>query len=152
MDDSLAVGVGDRLGDLLEHREEPGTVHGRARALFEQLVQGAATNQLHGQERPAIRGSADLVNGRDRRVLKLRGDERFLDKALRRLYLTGEALLKELHRHVALQRQIASPIDDAHATAANLIQKLVARRRCLGPCRSPSRLQVNGLLLAIAEG
>ena len=44
---------------------------GRSR---EQVVQGAALDQLHGQERPAVGQGADLVDRRDAGVLELAGD------------------------------------------------------------------------------
>ena len=74
VDDPVGVGVGDRLADLLEHRHEPAAVGRRVGPVLEQVVEGAALDQLHGQERPAVGQGADLVDRRDAGVLELAGD------------------------------------------------------------------------------
>ena len=54
VDHAAGVGVGDRLADLLEDRQEPRDVEGRVGALGQQRGQGPASDQLHRQERPAV--------------------------------------------------------------------------------------------------
>ena len=63
MDDAVGVGVGDRLADLLEDGHEPAPVGGRVRPVREQGGEGAALDQLHGQERPAV-GQGRRARGR----------------------------------------------------------------------------------------
>ena len=80
MDDLVGVGVADRLAHLLEDRDEPAAVLGGVVALLQQVVEGAALDELHRQERPAVGEGADLVDGRDAGVLELAGDRGLLEE------------------------------------------------------------------------
>jgi hypothetical protein len=75
-----AVGEPDRLGDLLEHLHQPRQVVRRRRAGLEQLGQGGAVDELHGQERGAVGQFAEGVHRRDAGVRQLRRDLRLGDE------------------------------------------------------------------------
>jgi hypothetical protein len=80
VDHPLRVGIGHRLGDLLEDPQEPGQVVGRRRALGQQGREGAAADQLHREERPMILQSAQVVDRDDAGVLELAADLCLLDE------------------------------------------------------------------------
>ena len=66
-----AVGEGDALAQALEDAEElcrPGRRAGAGSAYS--VGQGAAADELHGVIEPAVRQPAEVVDGRDRRVLQ----------------------------------------------------------------------------------
>ncbi len=80
MDDALRVGIGDRLGDLFEDLQEPGQLMLGRRPLAEQFGQRAALNQLHAEKRTTVGQAADLMHGRNARMLKLPRDTSFLEE------------------------------------------------------------------------
>ena len=65
--DMFLMGVGHRLTDLLEHLEEEGLVVGRVGTFLEKIGQGAALDQLHGEERATIGQDAQLIAPADER-------------------------------------------------------------------------------------
>src|SRR5436190_1421066 len=52
-----------------------------ARPVAQPLVEGAALDEPHGQEWPAIGEGAEIVDGGDAGVLELAGDQRLVDEA-----------------------------------------------------------------------
>jgi hypothetical protein len=76
------VGIADRLADLLEHGQEAAAVAGRLHALFQQVFEGSALDELHRQVRPPIVEPADFEDRWNAWVLELGRDARFVDKAL----------------------------------------------------------------------
>ena len=80
VDHAAGVGVGHRLADRLEDRQEPGQVVGRRRAGREQVGQRLPLDQLHGEVRPAVGEGAQLVDRHDARVLELAADLGLLDE------------------------------------------------------------------------
>ena len=76
----LRVGVGDRLGDLLEDRQEPSAVPRRLAALVQERGEGPPADQLHGEERPPGGVEAQLVDRQDPGVLQLAADLGLLDQ------------------------------------------------------------------------
>ena len=92
MDDLAGVSIGDCLADLLEHRDEigraaraNGRVRARTRVITDTVRQDVgerlALDELHHEERATVGERADVVNGRDRGVLKLTGDARLVGAA-----------------------------------------------------------------------
>ena len=80
MDHAAGVGVGHRLGHLLEDRQSRGRSSAGAGRSREDLGEGAALDQLHGEVGPAVGEGAQLVDRDDPRVLELAGDLRLLDE------------------------------------------------------------------------
>ena len=80
MDHAAGMGVGHRLADGLEDREEPRQVVRRGWALREQRRQRPAFDQLHGEVGPAVGEGAELVDRHDAGVLELAADLRLLDE------------------------------------------------------------------------
>ena len=81
VDHPLAVGVGHGLAHLLENLQEPGEVVSGVGPFLQELRQGLAADQFHGEERPAVRQCAEIVDGHDARMLQLAGDPGFRLKA-----------------------------------------------------------------------
>jgi hypothetical protein len=69
MDDALAVGIGQRLTDLLEDLQEVWQALLRAGALGEQFGKGAALHEFHGEEGATVFQLAQLVDGHHAGVL-----------------------------------------------------------------------------------
>src|SRR5262245_64091897 len=117
------MGIGERLGDLLEDLQEPRRVGLRVRAFLEQGPQRAALDQLHREKWPTICQSADFMDGRNSGVLELARDAGFVEKTclLDRITLSQH----DLNRQRALKVRVDRPQDRSHATAGNLTQHLV---------------------------
>ena len=122
------VGVGHRLADLLEDREEPRPVVGRAPARRQQRRQGAAPDQLHREERPAVGEAPQLVDRDDARVLELAADLRLLDEPADHLGVVAVLLPEDLDGEVAAEVGVAPLEDRPHAAPGDLADELVARR------------------------
>ena len=71
------------------------------------------------------RSDADVVDGDDVGVVQGGGGLGLLLEAAHEVGLVGERIGEEFQRHIALQSRIASPIDLAHAAAANQRDDLV---------------------------
>src|SRR5262249_13376533 len=126
VDDLAGVGVGDRLADLGEDRDEPAAVGGFGR---QQGGEGVALDQLHHQERAAVGERADVVDGGDGRVLELGGDAGLVEEPGGGRRVGPVAGLQELDGHVAVEGDLAGAVDDAHPAGADLFEKFVARHR-----------------------
>ena len=120
VDDVVGVGVRHRLADLLEDRHEPAAVGRRVGPAFEQLVEGLALDQLHGQERPAVGQRAEVVNRRDGGVLQLAGDAGLVGEAAGRPGFGAVLLLQHLDGDFAAEGGVGGAVDDAHAAAGDL--------------------------------
>ena len=128
MDHPPGVGVGDRLGDRLEDRQEPGPIVVGAVAGLEQLGQGVALDQLHGEEGPAVGEGAQLVDGDDAGVLELAADLRLLDEPSDHVRIIAEVVAEDLQSHVASEVGVAALEDGAHAAAGDLAVDAIADR------------------------
>jgi hypothetical protein len=122
------VGVGDGLGDRLEDGEEAGAVVGGVVAGLEQLGQGVALDQLHGEEGPAVGEGAQLVDGDDAGVLELAADLGLLDEAADHLGILAEVVAEDLQGDVAAEVGVAALEDRAHAALGDLAVDAVADR------------------------
>ena len=80
VDHAPGVGVGHRLGDGLEDRQEPRQLGGRPRAGLQQVGERLPLDQLHREERPAIGEGAQLVDRHDPGVLQLAADLGLFDE------------------------------------------------------------------------
>ena len=80
MDHPSGVGVGYRLADRLEDRQETGQVVGGRFAPAKKRRKRLPFHQLHGEERPAVGKRAELVDRHDAGVLKLAADLGLLDE------------------------------------------------------------------------
>ena len=117
VDDVLAVRVGHGLG----HGQEVGQQGEPAREATlrraDERVERPAGDELHGVEGHAVRPSARLVDGDDRRVLEPRGDERLPHEAPG---ARGGRGLELLQGDRAAQPPVARGKDAAHAAAREL--------------------------------
>ena len=107
MDDPSAVGVGHRLADLLEDREELHPILGGASARLEQRRQGAAPDELHRDEQPAVGEAAQLVDRRDPGVLELAADLGLLDEPADHLGVVAVLLPDHLDGEVPAEVEVA---------------------------------------------
>ena len=117
----MSVGVGDGLADLLEDGDQASTVG----PVFQQLLERPALDELHGQERPAVGQPAEDVGGRDCRVLELPGNAGFFGKPMGRTGVLVELVVENLDRDFPTEGVVRSPVDDAHAAPAHLLQQLM---------------------------
>ena len=125
MDHPAAVGVGDRLAHLLERREQPAPV---GPLVGEQVGQGPPLDQLHDQERPAVRQGADLVDRGDARVLELGGDPGLAQEPPGGRAVGLEPGVQELDRHVPGQPGVPGPVHHPHPALPHLLGELVPGR------------------------
>ena len=144
MDHPAGVGVGHRLRDGREDRQEPGQFVGRPRASREQVGQRLAFHQLHAEERPAVGEGAQLVDRHHARVLELAADLRLLDEAADQVGLVAEVGPQDLDGDIATQVGVSALEDGAHAAAGDLAVDAVADRRvglgCIGTDDRPRGL------------
>ena len=158
VDHPPGVGVGHRLADLLEDREEPRPVVRRVLPRLQQRGQGAAPDQLHGDVEPPVGEPAQLVDRDDPRVLELAADLRLLDEPADHLGVVAVLLQEDLDGQVAAEVDVAALEHDAHAAPGDLAEELVApalARRgrasprsaggpAWGPSPGPSRSRTRG--------
>src|SRR5262249_54534182 len=112
VDDPLAVSIGDGLG-CCEYVTKQREALREPLALFDQLGEGAAGDELHGIERLATRPAPGLIDGYDGRVLKPGRDERLADEAL----FGGFVLLEQLlDGNRPVEEQVSRPEDAAIAS------------------------------------
>jgi hypothetical protein len=126
VDDAARVRVGHRLAGLLENREEAAAVVRRILALLKQRGERAPLDELHREERPAVRLQAEAVDRNDSGVLELRANLRLLDESLEHLRLVRLLLAQQLQGDVAAQVLVARLVDDADAAARDLAHDVVA--------------------------
>ena len=91
VDHAPRVGVGHRLATCSKIAQEPRQVVGRVLPVGQQRGQGAALDQLHREEGPAVGEGAQLVDRHDARVLELAADLRLLDEAADQLGVVAGA-------------------------------------------------------------
>ena len=135
MDHAPRVGIGHRLADLLEDRQEPRAgpcLPGSVALGLEQRGQGPPLDQLHGEVRPAVGEGPQLVDRHDPRVLQLAADLRLLDEPAHDLGVALVRLQQHLDGQVAAQVDVAALEDRPHAAAGDLALELV-------PARAPPR-------------
>ena len=113
------MGVRDCLTDLCEYRDQGRAIRGFSR---KQIGERVALDELHREERPAIRQRADVVNRRNRGMLELTGDARFVEKAPGAGRTDGEASLEELQSDIAVEGDLPRSVDDAHAARTDLFE------------------------------
>ena len=126
VDHLVRVGVGDRLADLLERRHETTALRGEVGAVPQQFVEGPAPDQLHCQEGAAVEQRAEVVDGRDGRVLELAGDAGFVGEASGRDRIRAVLRQQHLDRHLAAEGGIGGAVDDAHPAAGDFIAEDIA--------------------------
>src|SRR5205809_1138206 len=97
------MGISQRLAHLLEDLQKARTLLSWARPLLEQLGQGDALDQLHGEIGPAIIGATQLVDGYDAGMLQLTADLCFLAEALHRLGVASAIAPHEFEGEVTAQ-------------------------------------------------
>jgi hypothetical protein len=128
VDDVVGMRVADRLADRLEDSQQPAVVGGRIGTELQNVGEGAPLDQLHGQERPAVRQHADLVHGGDAGVLQLAGDAGLVAEALGGRRIGRVFRGQHLDGDVAVEGGVAGAVDHAHAAAADLVEQLIAGR------------------------
>ena len=80
MNNAVGVGVADGLAHGLEDGQQPAALGRWVGPLLQDGFECAPLDELHGQERPAIGEGADLMHGRDARVLQLASDPRLTEE------------------------------------------------------------------------
>ena len=128
VDDPSAVGVGHRLADLLEDREELHPILIRAPARLQQRRQGAAPDELHRDEQPAVGEASQVVDRRDPGVLELAADLGLLDEPADHLGVVAVLLPDHLDGEVPAEVEVAPLEDRPHPAPGQLADELVARR------------------------
>ena len=122
----VGVGVADGLADGLEDGQPTcgGAAVGRwVRPVFQDRLERASLDELHRQEGPAIGQGANLVHGRDSRVLQLTSDPCLTEEALGRYRIGRVALGEQLDGDIAIEGNIAGAIHNTHAPVANLVKE-----------------------------
>ena len=104
-------------------RSSSGSVAG-----LQQLRQGVALDQLHGEEGPEVGEGAQLVDRHDAGVLELAADLGLLDEPADHAGVVAEVVAQHLERDVAAEVGVAALEDGAHAAAGDLAIDAVADR------------------------
>jgi hypothetical protein len=120
------MGERHRLAHLLEDGEEARQVVRRVGSIPEEFGEGAALDQLHGEEGPAVVQAADLDDGHDAGVLQPAGQPRLLQEAALQAGAPAQLRAQHLDGQVAAQVGVGGAVDGAHAAAADLLQEAVA--------------------------
>src|SRR5262249_3854198 len=81
---------------------------------------------LHGEEGPAVRQGADLVDGRNARVLQLGGQARLVEETPRRRAALAVPAQKQLDGERAAQVGVLGAEHRTHAAPADLLQQPIA--------------------------
>jgi hypothetical protein len=132
MDDPAGMGVGHRLADGLEDRQEPGPVGGGRGPLSQECRQRPALDQLHREIRAVVGKGAQLVDRHDPGMLKLAADLRFLDEPAHQFGPALVTLQQHLDGQVAAQVGISPLEHGSHAAAGDLAQELHPHRAIVG--------------------
>ncbi len=119
-------GVGRRLAELLEDREELHPIVIGASARLQQCRQGAASDELHRDEQPAVGKSPQLVDRRDPGVLELAADLRLLDEPPDHLGVVAVLLKDHLDGKVPAEVEVTPLEDRPHPAPRQLADELVA--------------------------
>jgi hypothetical protein len=122
VDDLLAVGVGDGVGDRDDVRDQR---HPLAHAVgrLDQRLERPASDQLHGVEGRAVGPASGLMDRDDAGVLEARGDQRLAEEA----GLGRRAAVQQLlDGDRPAELEVAGPHHAAEAAAAVLLDHLVA--------------------------
>ncbi len=128
MDHVASVGVGHRLADRLEDRQEPRQL--RLGPAFGQKVgERAALHQLHGEERAAVGQRAQLVDRHHAGMLELAADLRLLHEAADEVGAVAVAVEQDLQGQVASEVVVPAAVDGAHAAAGDLAEQAIAAGR-----------------------
>ena len=134
VDHLVRVGVGDRLTNGFERGHEAPPFGGEVGAILQQLVERSALDELHRQERAAVRQRAEVVHGRDGRVLELTRDAGFVGESPGGPGRRPVLVEQDLDRHLPSEGGVGGAVDDAHAAAGDLVAQQVTIRR-----RRPTR-------------
>jgi hypothetical protein len=120
--DALAVRIAQRARRL---GKNPAGLGGGQRPVLEQPVgQRLAAQELHCKICD-LASLADAVDRDDVRMLEPRRDPRFAHEPLDERVVEGERERQHLDRHLAVEHELARPVDDGHAAAAELLEHLV---------------------------
>ena len=157
MDHAPRVGVGHVWQTCSKIDEEPRPVLVGAPSRRQQRRQGAAPDQLHRDEQPAVGQTPQLVDRDDPGVLELAADLRLLDEPADHLGVVAVLLPDHLDGQVAAEVEVASLEDRAHPAPGELADELVARRtgpRCPGISRrsGPDQRSVIGRSREMTRG
>ena len=95
--------------------EVAGALGGEGSVLLEEVVEGAAGEEVHDEEGAAL-VLADVVDGDDGGVAEARGGAGFLEEA-EGVFGVEEVCEGELEDDVALEGGVVGEVDDAHAAA-----------------------------------
>jgi len=121
MQHAALMGVMHGAGELDHQRGQRPRVHRDAALLPRQV---AALDEAHAQKPMAVH-FPELVDGNDVRVMQLGHHFRFEAEPLQRLAGRQRAVANHLQRHNPAQADLAGTVDDAHATAGDLLEQFV---------------------------
>src|SRR5262249_712570 len=100
----------------------------RPLALAQQRSEGLALDELHTEEGAPVREAADLMRGRDARVLQLAGQLRLFQKTALQVRLARVVLTQDLDGQGAVEIRVMAAEHDTHAAVADFAFQLVAAR------------------------
>jgi len=123
MNDALRVSGVERVRHLDPNLQNAIQIHG---AIRDQVLQGRAVEKLHHDERLPVL-LVNLVDGADVRMVQPGSGLGFPLEAAESLRVLGHILGQELEGNKAIQFDVFGLVDDAHATAAELLDNPVVR-------------------------
>ncbi len=124
MHDPFLMSCRQAVGDLDSDLDSAGQ---RKTLLRQHIAQLLPLDELHPDERHTVH-VIDLVNDRDVGMFESGRRLRFLDEPALASFVGYQLRTQDLEGNVAVQLDVSSPIDDPHATSANLFEDLVPRK------------------------
>ena len=123
MDDAFGVGSVESIGNLDSDGEQRLQIH---RTVADQVLQGVAVEELHGDERLAVL-VADVVDGADIGMVEGGRGLGLTPETLQSLAVLGHSFGQEFQSHKAIEPGVLGLVDDTHPTAAQLLDNPVVR-------------------------
>ena len=124
MDNAGSVRFRQTFGGVLQ---EPEQLSEFSVLLMNLLAQGYAVNELHGDEVHAV-ALADLMDGRDVRMIERRRRLRFLNKTPHPVLIGGQVGRKNFQRNFPIEFRVLGQIHLAHPARADLRDDAVMRQ------------------------
>jgi hypothetical protein len=121
MNDALAMGGVERIGNLDRKRQQGFQIEGTA---GDAVLQSGAVEKLHHDERLAVL-LTDLVNGADVGMVECGSGPGLAAETFQGLRIVGDVVRKELESDEASELGVFGLVNQAHAAAAQLLQDAV---------------------------
>jgi hypothetical protein len=127
MHDAAGMGRVEGVSELDSEIHELGDREGMP---FDPMLERLSLEQLHDDEvLPFFRGSADVVDRADVRMVQRRGRTRFALEPIHGLRIVGKFRRQKFQREVPSEARVFGAVDNTHAAATELLHDAIVRER-----------------------